>query len=82
MTSTTDSHNAEIRRAMGISGALIQPHHAAINARHPGLTREHCFICEQETGRAGRGEDSIYDGDDMGPYCVECRETHGERFEE
>jgi len=35
---------------------------------------EHCFICDAKTGRAGKGEDSIYDADDLGPYCEDCRE--------
>lgn len=77
MTSTTDEYNHERRRRMGIAGALDQETHAAINRRYPGLTREHCFICENETGRAGRAEDSIYDDDDNGPYCEECAIQNG-----
>lgn len=42
---------------------------------------EHCWICDEPTGRAGRGEDSIYDADDNGPYCEDCREAHRDRFE-
>jgi len=81
MASQIDERNAERRQDMGIGGALSQDHHAAVNAHYPGLTREHCYLCEQETGRAGRGEDSIYDRDDEGPYCEECREAHAERFD-
>lgn len=34
---------------------------------------EYCFKCGNATGRAGRGEDSLYDDtDDSGPYCEEC----------
>ena len=33
--------------------------------------RELCTNCEAETGRAGRGEDSLYAGD-FGPYCEDC----------
>jgi len=34
---------------------------------------ELCFKCGSPTGRAGRGEDSIYDdGDGSGPYCEDC----------
>jgi len=33
---------------------------------------EYCFNCDGPTGRAGKGEDSLYDVDDKGPYCVEC----------
>jgi len=72
MASDIDEHNRGIRRAMGISGPLDQGHHARVNARHPGLTREHCFLCESETGRAGRRDDSLYGEDDTGPYCEEC----------
>lgn len=80
MSSGTDERNWETRRAMGIAHALHQDHHARINARHPGLTREHCFLCDAETGRAGRGEDSIFDSADYGPYCEECWAAHPERF--
>ena len=72
MTSEIDRRNNEIRREMGIAGALSQDKHAAINAKYPGLTREHCFICSNETGRAGKAEDSMYDINDDGPYCEEC----------
>jgi hypothetical protein len=34
---------------------------------------EHCCECGEATGRAGRGDDSLYDDDDgSGPYCVGC----------
>ena len=32
---------------------------------------ELCCECDQPTGRAGRGEDSLY-AEDVGPYCVDC----------
>ena len=32
---------------------------------------ETCCACECPTGRAGRGEDSLYVGDE-GPYCETC----------
>ena len=32
---------------------------------------ERCFICDDPTGRAGKGEDSIYLGD-HGPLCEGC----------
>jgi hypothetical protein len=60
------------RRSQGIRHAISQEAHAAVNARHPGCTREHCFVCSEETGRAGAAEDSLYGDDDSGPYCVEC----------
>lgn len=82
MSSITDEHNWQHRREMGIAHALSQDHHARINARFPGLTREHCFLCDQETGRAGRGEDSMFDDNDDGPYCEECRELHADKFAE
>jgi len=72
MTSKIDQRNKEIRKQMGISGALTQDAHTRINAKYPGLTREHCFMCECETGRAGKAEDSMYDINDAGPYCEEC----------
>jgi hypothetical protein len=38
---------------------------------------ERCCSCEQPTGRAGKGEDSIYlygkyDLQEIGPLCEEC----------
>lgn len=34
---------------------------------------EYCCECEQPTGRAGEGEDSLYDAvTGEGPYCEEC----------
>ena len=49
-------------------------------------TLEMCIICDSETGRSGRGDDSIYrklnyplwerfervTGDEIGPLCSEC----------
>ena len=35
------------------------------------MTLEHCCACDRPTGRAGRGEDSLYAGD-FGPYCEDC----------
>lgn len=34
------------------------------------MALEYCCECEQPTGRAGEGEDSLYD--EEGPYCEEC----------
>lgn len=63
-------------RDRGVNTALSQHAHAAVNARHPGCTREHCVICGEETGRAGRHEDSIYregpDGEEVRPLCEGC----------
>jgi len=36
---------------------------------------EYCCDCGEPTGRAGRGDDSIYvevDGQEIGPLCEEC----------
>lgn len=60
------------RRRDGTTRALSQSAHAAVNARYPGCTLEHCFICGDPTGFAGKGEDSCYDDDDNGPYCWPC----------
>lgn len=60
------------RRDQGINRPLSQDAHAAVNARYLGCTREHCFLCGEETGRAGRGEDSMFDDEDNGPYCETC----------
>ena len=45
------------------------------------MTLELCHICDAPTDRAGRADDSIYDLDDKGPYCTDCRDAHPERFE-
>ena len=43
----------------------------------PNDIAECCCKCLQPTGRAGRGEDSIYcDHCDSGPYCEECADAH------
>lgn len=47
------------------------------------MEKEHCTICNQETGNAGIYEDSLYPvlagdyfhtkkGDTLGPLCEEC----------
>lgn len=82
MASWIDEQNWERRRSLGIAKALNQDHHAVVNGRYPGLTREHCFLCEAETGRAGKHDDSIYDSAGEGPYCEECFHNHPERFDE
>ena len=52
-----------------------------MNPNHRGIER--CWICDGPTGRAGRGEDSIYCDeceetaeDYVGPFCCDCWETH------
>lgn len=34
---------------------------------------ESCIACCEPTGRAGKGEDSIYFGD-VGPFCESCKD--------
>ena len=36
---------------------------------------EYCIACGEPTGRAGRGDDSLYHDNGSGPYCLECFET-------
>lgn len=38
---------------------------------------ELCIICDDETGRAGYHEDSLYLEDGTGPYCESCFEKEG-----
>lgn len=63
--------------------AWTQSQHADHNATHYPGTYELCYLCAFRTGRAGRGEDSIYRelakdwgslkaGDEIGPLCEEC----------
>lgn len=59
------------RRDAGHKRPLLQSEHWAINARYPGETLEYCCCCNQPTGRAGAGEDSLFK-DDSGPYCWDC----------
>ena len=33
---------------------------------------ERCTVCDEPTGRAGRGDDSLYDDGGGGPYCSGC----------
>ncbi len=58
-------------RARGRHRPLLQSEHRVVNAHFPGLTDEKCFICGEATGRAGKGDDSLYI-EDEGPYCVPC----------
>lgn len=39
--------------------------------RSQDIEFEHCCECDAHTGRAGRGEDSLYAGS-RGPYCDAC----------
>lgn len=34
-------------------------------------TLEHCLNCGDPTGRAGRHDDSLFEGD-IGPFCEDC----------
>lgn len=46
------------------------------------LLLELCFICDEPTERAGKGEDSLYcDECDKGPYCPDCFRMHHESDE-
>ena len=60
------------RRDSGVNRPLLQSDHWAVNARYPGCTLEYCCECDQPTGRAGKGEDSLFTDNDEGPYCYEC----------
>ena len=33
---------------------------------------EHCVVCDEPTGKAGKGDDSLYLADGTGPYCQTC----------
>jgi len=33
---------------------------------------EYCIKCDEPTGHAGAGEDSLYGPTGDGPYCVSC----------
>ena len=60
------------RRQRGITRGLLQSQHAAVNARYPGCTLEYCCACGLPTGRAGAGDDSLFDEEGGGPYCPDC----------
>lgn len=36
---------------------------------------ERCCWCDAPTGKAGKGEDSLYLEDGTGPYCEDCFES-------
>ena len=36
------------------------------------MTEELCCRCDEPTGRAGRGEDSLYVTEEWGPLCEDC----------
>ncbi len=67
------------RRKHGVNKPLLQSEHEAVNSRYPGCTLEYCSECGEPTGKAGRGEDSIFvmavDGSkEYGPLCLDCHE--------
>ena len=67
-------------RSNGIKKPLLQSEHWEVNRKYPGTTLEYCCECDSPTGRAGRGEDSIYaefmiGGDEIGPLCWECYQS-------
>lgn len=37
---------------------------------------EECVMCGEPTGRAGRGDDSIFCECDTGPLCLDCWHAH------
>ena len=42
-----------------------------------GADVEYCCACDEPTGRAGKGDDSLYcEVCGRGPYCSECFEEH------
>ncbi len=57
------------RRAQGIKRALSQSAHAAVNARYPGCTLQHCANCGEATGRCE--DDAIWNAEGE-PICEEC----------
>ena len=42
---------------------------------------ERCCMCDEPTGKAGRGEDSLYTEDGRGPYCPGCWDVYGDADE-
>lgn len=43
----------------------------------PQRPLEWCVTCDNPTGKAGRGEDSLYcETCDEGPFCSECFTEH------
>lgn len=66
------------RRQRGETRGLLQSQHAEVNARYPGCTLEHCGVCDELTGFAGRGDDSLFcESCGAGPFCSECWNGHG-----
>lgn len=40
------------------------------------MSIERCLFCGEPTGRAGEGNDSLYDDQGEGPYCESCWDDH------
>ncbi len=59
------------RRKNGLTRQLTQTEHAMVNHRYPGCTLEYCCNCGDATGKAGKGDGSLYTDDD-GPFCYKC----------
>lgn len=65
------------RRKRGVTRALTQSQHAAVNARYPGATQEECDRCASDTGKAGRLDGSLYLPNGEGPLCDDCYDAAG-----
>jgi len=46
------------------------------------MSDERCWLCDDPTGNAGRGEGSLYDKNDLGPYCEKCWDNEAAMAEE
>jgi hypothetical protein len=40
------------------------------------MEEERCCMCDDATGRAGKGDDSIYCNCGAGPFCLDCWHDH------
>ena len=44
------------------------------------MSIERCLFCDEPTGRAGEGNDSLFDDQGEGPYCEECWDEYEARI--
>lgn len=59
-------------RLNGTNTPLTPMQHRAVNLRYQGCTLEYCCECGSPTGKAGKGEGSLFTETGDGPFCQEC----------
>ncbi len=61
-------------KALAALGSTPKKHsnEALIKARRRVFGQERCCACDEPTGKAGAGDDSLFQSDGSGPFCEDC----------